>query len=387
MKNVFLQNLLILFVIALICTMTPAIAVQTESMDNDHNSVWDKGVEEIIKVIEGDDTELTPEQSTYLETHQEQVQIKGEAVLTSLQLYINYLMKEYNEYYSQTGNQEPITQIKLLETADNENSKYYFQTKQVTTTPKVQETPTQKLKETKDDKYNDDLTKVINYLESINIPAKTDSINYSDLSGNWKNEVYANDDGIIIQITDRGYVRYMELISIDDTNIHVHSDKKDFTMSAATFKNMYLQGDDFNIIIVPKDYDTTITLHDLLTFKRDNLSANINWCNWGQALCIPVAVLGISGIVLNGVWKCCANCKAKVVSDIRKPEPSEKSPLLARYDEERGDIEADSSCCKKPRTIIILGALITLGAAAGSIISVALKNCYETDLKNLGDYV
>lgn len=387
MKN--LQKLPILFLIALICSMTPAMALQTEGVSNDYYSEWDKCVEEIIKVIEGDDTELTPEQSAYLETHQDQVQIKGEAVLNSLQLYINYLMKEYNEYYSQTENQEPTPETKLLETAANSNNEFYFQARQVTTTPKAQETHTQKLKETKDDKYDYDLTKVTNYLETINIPTKTASLTYKNLSDNWNKSVYANDDGVIIQITDKGYVRYVEILSIDESEIHVHSDKKEFKMTAATFKNMYLPNEDINIIIVPKDYDTKTTLHDLLTFKRDTLTANINWCNWGQALCIPVAVLGISGIVLNGVWKCCANCKSKAGNDLKKPkpEPSEKSPLIPRYDEERADIEADSSCCKKPRTIIILGALITLGAGAGSIISVAVKNCYETDLKNLGDYV
>jgi hypothetical protein len=361
--------------------MTPAMALQTESVSNDYDSEWDKCVEEIIKVIEGDDTELTPEQSTYLETHQDQVQIKGEAVLNSLQLYINYLMKEYNEYYSQSDKQAPPTQRNVLEIKDIENIKYSSQIKQ---------SNTQKVQKIKDDKYGDDLTKVVNYLKTINILAETDSLSYNNLSDNWnKNKVYENDDGVIIQIDDRGYVRYMELVSINKTNIHVRSDKKDFTMNSDTFKNMYLPNEDINIIIVPKDYDTTITLHDVLTFKRDNLNVNINWCTWGQALCIPVAVLGISGIVLNGVWKCCANCKAKAGNDIKKikPENSEKSPLLARYDEERGDIKADSSCCKRPRTIIVLGALITLGAATGSIISVAVKNCYETDLKNLGDYV
>jgi hypothetical protein len=158
-------------------------------------------------------------------------------------------------------------------------------------------------------------------------------------------------------------------------------------MSSDTFKNMYLPNEDINIIIVPKDYDTTITLHDVLTFKRDNLNANINWCTWGQALCIPVTVLGISGIVLNGVWKCCDKCKSKAANDVKKLKPDEKSPLLQRYDEEKAEIQEDSSCCKKPRTIIVLGILITLGAFTGSIISVALKNCYETDLKNLADYV
>jgi hypothetical protein len=374
----YLQKLPILFLIALICSMTPAMALQTDGMSNDCSSEWDKGVDEIIKVIEGDDTELTPEQSTYLETHQDQVQIKGEAVLTSLQLYINYLMKEYNEYYSQTDKQAPPTQRNLLEIKDSEYSKYSSQIKQ---------SNTQKVQKIKDDKYGDDLTKVVNYLKTINIPTKTDSLGYNNLSDNWEKNVYGDDDGVIIQIDDRGYVRYMKLVSISRTNIHVRSDKKDITISFDTFKNMYLPNEDINIIIVPKNYDTTITLHDVLTFKRDNLNANINWCTWGQSICIPVTVLGISGIVLNGVWKCCDKCKSKAANDVKKPEPDEKSPLLQRYDEEKAEIQEDASCCKKPRTIIVLGVLITLGAFTGSIISVALKNCYETDLKNLGDYV
>jgi hypothetical protein len=268
MKN-YLKTFLILFVSVLVLSITPAMAVQTgQNSDNgtvsdDWTVEWNKIKDTILNAyFQEKDTELTSEQTEYLEAHEDGVLAKGESVLYNLQDYINSL---------------------------NENN----------------------TKQKRGNLITDDLDEIVTYLKSVRMNVTTKKLNYTDLSRGWGNGTYKEDSGVIVQIDDKGYTRYMQLISITEDpkdpkkgEIHLRTPKKEFTMSAAAFKNLYMPNEEFNIINVPNNGDVSTAVYDILTYQRDHLNAHISRCNAAMTACGVYTTLGFSGIMLTGVWRC-----------------------------------------------------------------------------------
>ena len=95
MNSKHLQQFLILLVIFLVCSITPASAVQNGNNRLEIPTTEDPGI--ILNVFDnGTSTELTSEQDKYLEQKQDRVQSKAESMLYNLQDFLNYLIYKNN---------------------------------------------------------------------------------------------------------------------------------------------------------------------------------------------------------------------------------------------------------------------------------------------------
>lgn len=97
------KKLLIFLIILLVCSITPAMAVQSGETDNTSNSytygrLYDDSRNILSELTEAEDVELTPEQSVYIEAHQGGLKTKAEAMLYNIQSYLNYLLQESARY-------------------------------------------------------------------------------------------------------------------------------------------------------------------------------------------------------------------------------------------------------------------------------------------------
>jgi hypothetical protein len=218
-------NFLIFFVIVLICSITPATALQNETnltgnvVDN-WNDEWVKGVENALQMLsEQEYTELTPEQDSYLEEHQDQIQIKGEGVLYNLQYFLDYVDHELSKYNTTTN----------------------MQNKRTTNT----------------DKFTDSIKEVTKFLKNKDIPVANETLTYGQLSNNTKyNNTYQNQTIVQIRTGTNDYPVYAELIDINNDNIIIKTSKKIETMKAITFINQYSLAGSLNVIIVPENSST-----------------------------------------------------------------------------------------------------------------------------------
>lgn len=351
MKN--LKIFLILFVSVLVLSITPAMAIETGqningAVSDDWTVEWNKIKDTILNAyFQEKDTELTPEQTAYLETHEDSVLAKGESVLYNLQDYLDYL---------------------------NENTK-----------------------QKRGNVITEDLDEIVTYLKSVRMNVTTKKLNYTDLSKGWGNGTYKEDSGVIVQIDDKGYTRYMQLINITNDledpkkgEIHLRTPKKEFTMSAAAFENLYLPNEEFNVIVVPNNGDVSTAVHDILTYQRDHLNAHISRCNAAMVSCGVFTGLGFSGIMLTGVWRCCESCKGRITQYVTRTENiGQATRVLERYTQTVNEDRSDATCqrCTTPRAIIITGIFIAVTSILAIIITSEKKINYETEIKNLGEYI
>jgi hypothetical protein len=206
------QKFLILLIITLICSITPATAVQignsnlTNNTAFDWNAAWSQGVTYAFISLNGEmDTELTPEQHTYLEQHEDLLENKGYGVLNNTQDILDYTIQEYNKYNKNTDNTKERSAM--------------------------------------GDKYTDSINDIKTHLENlgyqINITSYTyqglfDYVNCTNCS-NTTNHTNVT-SSIIVQIKDHNYVRYVELDNITKDDIWVHSPKEISHYSTTEFK-------------------------------------------------------------------------------------------------------------------------------------------------------
>ena len=211
------QGILLSLIIILVCSITPATAIQNgETNTNGDISDWDvwiKGVELSLDIMGGqEDTELTPEQETYVETHQERIQIKGESILNQLQAYLDYINKQLSEY---KYNKNPTNTQNTPLSATNVSATHVSATASEATTS---------MKDIKTELKKEGI--VVNNT-TTNYTALSDAVNGVD-----GNNPTLNKSRVIVPIKDGGYFVYAELITINNEEISIKTSQKDIRYDA-----------------------------------------------------------------------------------------------------------------------------------------------------------
>ena len=213
------KKYLIFFIITLICSITPAIAIQTgetNNTTNDINTAWKEGLEHAVDIMNQDDTELTPEQRAYLETHLDDVQTNGETVLNNLQNYMNFVTQEFSKHNN---------------TKKSRNN------------------------------FGDDSVDEIIYALRNHVKLDNATYTYTELTRRVNlpstNESYVNESKVIVQMRDglANYVVYAELTNITEKTISIKTKKVNETWDAEEFKNHHTTDGNLNVIIVPRDVE------------------------------------------------------------------------------------------------------------------------------------
>jgi hypothetical protein len=358
MKN--FKTFLIIFLSILILSITPAIAVQTSETNNtssDVNTAWAEGVEKALAAISNQEyTELTPEQEEYLETHQDGVQARGEAVLNNLQNYVNQVEEELSKYDT------------------SENSP----------------------KNTIDDKFADSIEKITNFLKNKDIPVQNATYTYEELSRkvNDKNKTASLDGSkVIVQMKDgiSDYVVYAELLNINNETISIKTPKKSNEVwSAKEFKTHHSLDGNLNVIIVPQNTSRSYILDLIFQFQKDDLNTRINWCVAGVGICS--AVLGTYGLALisNALLKCSENTIRQTMMNlvIQRFEEQGEATYLDPHGKFRGFVEGAQAQPGlkryiKPTVIVGLGVVFIITCVPLIVKTYTLKGAYETEKTNL----
>jgi hypothetical protein len=368
------------------------MAVQNQSsnaLEGNQDQMYDQVVRHTIlnTFDEGTNTELTPEQNKYLAGHQDGLKYKAGIMLYNLQNFLNYLIKEYNNYYPNNENQENPTQRNSQETKDDK------------------------------DKYTTDAKKMVKYLSNDNNGPKIKGMKnikctYTNLRDAVNNttstdNIY-NMSNVFVQIKDPdGYIRYLKLISINGTNIHLKSKagSGDINVNKTTFEQLYVWHEDgryinpdlkFNILVSPPDYHyTDYILRQIWDKQNKDLGVKEGRISTGVA--ISVVGLGTGGISVAtaGAYRLCDSCTGDVAKKIEEALPpdhemDENSPLLKN----NGVKDKCLAYCHHPRcskcgvstTILILGLFVFIGSAITLYYINQLKPKYEEEHKNLYNY-
>jgi hypothetical protein len=257
------KKYLILFIIALVCSITPALAIQTGGTNNTINNTiptWKEGVEHVVDIINQDDTELTPEQTEYLEKHLDDAQISEDTVFNSLQNYVDFVNQILNEQ-------------------NNTNSRKRFIYGHTS------------------------LNDIIDHLHNVkHIPVTKATYTYSELSYrvnlNSTNASYINGTKVIVQLNDGGYVVYAELLNITREGITLKKNNEEYYLNSTEFMNHHIDDEDINVIIVPSGWNRAVTVNDTINYQCDNLDQNIHKLKLGEML---IAAGGISAFGFAGV--------------------------------------------------------------------------------------
>ena len=353
------------------------------NQNKEYNQIPNEAKTDLLTVFdEASNTELTNEQDKYLTEHQNRILNKAETILYNLQNFLNTLYKQYHE-----------------ETNEND------------------ENPTQrKLLENKEDKFTKDANDMVNYLNNTpdKIEAKTLNCNYVELTKR-TNDTYkelniTNDnykDRIIVQIKDDDkYIRYMKLINITNTSIHLKSGKNEIEKNCGYFINGYIWKEDgkhdnpdrrFNIILTPTGYDSDYVLDKIYDKQYGMLRDSDNNCDLGLAVCAPLFVVGVT-IITAGSYRLCDSCiyhsRQIIIENSRIGDNEEEfnrliepTKLIKTY-RTIEEVSNNKYCNKHSVAVstIICGLFIALGSLAGIISCIKIKQKNTTIKTNLEKY-
>ncbi|MBZ2164462.1 hypothetical protein [Methanobacterium spitsbergense] len=389
----FSQNLLILIVIILVCSITPATAAiqaKNNSLKENYNQTYDQedyGLhlytlfrDTVFNTFnEGTSTELTPEQDAYLQQQEDRLYTKSDAMLNNTQDFLNYLIDE--NYYYHPEEYENLTQGKLQDTRDDT------------------------------DKFIADAKKMKDYLSNdANGPKITGMMNiqctYDELYKYVNNSTY-NKDNIFVQIRDSdGYIRYMRLISIDNSNIHLKSGSIDINEDPNRFNDLHVWHSDgkysnpdlkFNILVSPSNYSyNDYILRQIWNKQYNELVVKDSRINTGTSLVIAAIGVGGIGVAANGAYRMCDGCKPKVKAKIDEEVPLDyqngleefqallvKNSLKYKCSSYRDKI---CSICGNSKTIFGFGVSVAASSTAVLFYMFKLKAEYGIDIRNLLTY-
>ena len=320
-----LKKSLIFLVIILMCSITPAVAIQTENnnLGIDYNHAGDqidftKQLYDHLRsaifnsFAEGNNTELTPEQEAYLGQQDDRLYIKSDAVLNNSQDFLNYMIDE-NYYY----NPEEYQNL----------------------------TPRDDL-----DKYTADATKMATYLsDDKGIDGmQQEQLNYSELVA-YVNETYGTNvtsvDHVIVQIKDTdGYIRYMKLISINDIDIQLVSGDVSINEAKNRFNDLHsFDGTEINILVSPSDYSyNDYILRQIWDKQYSDLGTKKSRIGTGVQLLVVAVGAGGIGMATTGAYKMCNSCCKKAEAGI-----GEEFPDYDKIFDDQGNLGEDSPLLKK----------------------------------------
>lgn len=279
MRLKFSRSFLILFIITLVCSITPAVAIQTESINTKEashligdnfisdmwNNAWNQCITEVLNPLDKEkDRKLTNQQKMYLAEHNERLIAKSETILSNLQELLNYSLNEYKKYKiigdftsKHVSNDSSTAKIKkYLNRLDirEENDK-----------------------ENEDDNENEALIKIFadniieikEHLNTLPKPINVENVSctYDELLERMNDGTYKS--GIIIQIADDKYDWYMQVINITKNEIYLKSPKKTIVYTANHMKGFVMLNNKLNVLIVPQDCDTQFALDKIIKFQKE----------------------------------------------------------------------------------------------------------------------
>lgn len=395
MKN--LKTFLIFFVILLVCSITPAIAVQTNTdpVSTENYAQLYERVHNIFSMIsDAFDTEITVEQAQYLEIHSEQIESRGNASLNNLQVFFDY-----------------FSTISPDITTNSSNN-----TKSLRSNTKSLRSNT--------DKYTEDLNKMKEYLATRGATVETKNMNYREL-GDYigGNETLRN--SIIVQIHDTdGYIRYLKITDFvyNDTDDHMElvSGEVKLPEDKDSFERKYVWRNDgsysnpdrkFNIIITSTPGCRNYVLRNIWDKQYDDLVTKISHLDAFSITLTVTTSLGLGSLAVVGIYKLVDKMKDKeksmnvamnMANKASEGVPQEDTPLLGNLSEQRAAVmdagqkslveilpqkRAYNSTYTIILSIIALGLVIGVGSMVGLVYVHERKSKYNSELvNNLNDY-
>jgi hypothetical protein len=359
--------------------------VPTEIVDNqnkNYNPLYNETSPNLLNAFdEASNTELTNEQKQYLETHQNKILKIAETILYNLQTFLNILLTNEDE----SSVDENPTQRKLL------------------TNKAISSSSTK-------NKYTNDANGMIKHLDDMHglngddiadeKKFHTRSCTYEELLNGVQNGTY--NDKVIVQVRDGEYVRYMKLINITDTSIELKSGEKGLSYSPEKFKNNSVPNSSdprFNILIVPASQDNDDILKNVWKKQINHIEWLISLVGGGKIVCATLIGVGGISVVAAGAYRVGDYCNSRTRQIITEQiinigDPEERAALLQpnqltkTYTRITEEISNDNICNKKTTaiSIVICGALITIGSIAGYILSSKYEQNYSDDKTNLNKY-
>jgi len=349
MNSKHLQQLLILLIICLVCSITPATAIQNNHIQTNNNGdnwigLFNKTyTEDMTKLLNGFDeasnTELTPEQDTYLETHEPTLLIKAETILYNLQTFLNILLTEY--YTKNTTTQSENE-------GNNENNL---------------------------DKYN--CTEVWCTLEELN---KREGVKPRKMN----ETVKFYNSNMIIHVKDPkcDYMEFVGFISMDDKTIKYQKGKNIIDCSWENFTKEYPPTHNNSNIsrysVTTFNCSTQLALECMYVEKRDKLIGGRTNLDNGRWICGIFAVSGGVAVAVAGVYRLCDYCNSQTRQKITEiiEHPEEITPLVQpnglvkTYTRITEEVHNNQYCnkCTIGIGIVTCGTLILIGSVIGFIL-------------------
>ena len=381
----FSQKFLIFIVIFFVCSITPASAAiqsgnnflgldfnQTYDLDDLLLQLYTIFYDTVYKAFnDGNNTELTPEQNSYLIKQEERLSKKSEVIINNSQDFLNYLIKE----------------------------DYYYH-------PEEYDTP-ENLRETRgsDDKFVSDAKAMAKYITEANPKLNATEYkqcNYTELCENVNGTYDINH--IIVQIKDTdGYIRYLSLISINVTTIHLKSGSMEIYESSDEFiaTHTYNSEHNINILVSPSNSYPNNILRQVWSKQTKDLKNKQAWVGVG-VIYIAATVSGVGfGIAVGSAMRWCDNCKysaqKKLDLDLEDPplEPYQINglahiPLLQHQEAliEKYKKVSAITCAECGRASALFGVGILMIGAGIGIAYLIQKNKinYDDDTDNLKLY-
>lgn len=287
MNSKHLQQFLILLVIFLVCSITPASAVQNSDIQSNSDNINlfnETYIEDMTKLLksfdEATNTELTPEQDTYLETHKPILLSKAETILYNLQQFLNILLMEYyienTTRRSNEGNKEDsLETVKSL------------------------------------DKYNG--TELWCTFEELN---KGKGVK----PGKINERVEFNNEHVIMHVKDPkyGYMEFVGFISIDDKTIKYQKGTniidyplENFTAEYPPTKGKNTTANNTRYSITTFNCSTQLALECMYVEKEDKLIDRRSNLDIGRWICGIFAGVGGMAVAVAGTYRLCDYCNTK----------------------------------------------------------------------------
>ena len=152
------------------------------------------------------------------------------------------------------------------------------------------------------DSYSDDIKEVATYLNSIYIPVNTTTNNYKNISDIINNPGNV-DTSFIVQVRSGGYLRYMNVLAMDDNTITLKTPKRVLSFDKVTFETSLMYGDSLNVISFSSKQNSSIVLSDIVQFQSQKLNDKSHNCD--QWLSILTSSYGsiLSSVIFASIWK------------------------------------------------------------------------------------
>ena len=374
------QNLLIILVIVLVCSITPISAVQMGSQTNesDFSNLWITAVQQNFTSLNCQETvEITPEQEKYYLNHSDSIINKESSVVNTMQLlWVEMLKEVLNDVQSKISGK---------------------------TTP---------LK----DEYDNSLEDMVNYLNKKNCSVNTTSNNYNDTIA-YVNKTKNDKNGFIVQFKQNNYIRYMELVNITDDEIILTSPgrNENFTKKEMVSK---VKNGNINLIIVPSTHHTNNVLSDIYQHQYSTLynnKQNEDWKILGASLIATFCIAVVSG----GLWKAISPSERQnavnggedeAIDLMEQGKVDEGTPLtdamtsisakavaaadgnntLSAYILNKNENKNIGQCSQITRAVITITVTAVIGGTVATIIGTYFKHVMddiEEEIKDLNTYM